>query len=226
MFLIKKKSKINFSPLFHGVRFDRAKSFLNDEVLKPYSKYRKFKGVELRDDHPEYHNSHHYNGWCMTRDFKVSKKFGSVIFVFNRDKLKEKFKIKPRSYSFSLPSAKNFRKESEEFVIGGQINNTYNDLLSLGDKLSDKLDSVYDLLGKLSKRKGVDARIEYLKNIVSEIENKLSSDDLSINSLFFNCCDGKKITRDMIFGYYIVEDNVKKQDISALVEDDLFLGFI
>ena len=50
--------------LYHGISLDNIDSLIEDGILKPYSKMRKFFGVELRDNHKDYQKSHYYSGWC------------------------------------------------------------------------------------------------------------------------------------------------------------------
>ena len=211
--------------LYHGISLDNISSLIEDGILKPYSKMRKFFGVELRDNHKDYHKSHYYSGWCSSRDIDVSKRFGEIILVLNKDKIQHNFKIKPRSYSYSLATGKNFRKEAEEFIIASEINNTFSELSERSDKIYGKVDELEEQLYSENDPDTIKKIEEKIENLLVEAENS------SLQNLFFENCQGRTLNSSHIVGFYVAKnepDSIitkNKNTIRKLAKIVDFLGY-
>lgn len=77
----------------------------------------------LKDDHPDYFKSQFLRGISLTRDFDYAKNWNSVVFEFDQEKLRSKWKISPYNWGYSI--GRGYRqgirakREREEFLITG-----------------------------------------------------------------------------------------------------------
>jgi hypothetical protein len=119
--------KFDVSPLYHAIKSDRAIMALKENRLGGYSFQRFWEGGKrLKDDQPGYEDSSYLRGISTTRDVEYANNWNDVIFVFDKDKLKQKYKIVPYNWGYSIgkgyKQGARMKKEREEFVITG-----YND---------------------------------------------------------------------------------------------------
>ena len=112
------------SVLYHAIKSDRAITALNENKLGGYSIQRTWDGGKrLKDDHPEYDNSNYLRGLSTSRDIEYCAKWNDVIFVFDKEKIKNKYKILPYNWGYSIGRGYNqginAKREREEFIITG-----------------------------------------------------------------------------------------------------------
>ncbi len=120
-FLSEEYSRAN---LYHAIEIDRAKTALETNKLDCYSFQRIWPGWKrLKDDHPDYFKSQFLRGISLTRDFDYAKNWNSVVFEFDQEKLRSKWKISPYNWGYSI--GRGYRqgirakREREEFLITG-----------------------------------------------------------------------------------------------------------
>jgi len=110
----------NRADLYHAIKTKYANIALEKNELDIYSYQRYWaNGKRYKDNEPEYKNSFFYRGLSLTRDINYAKNWASVILVFDTNKLKEKYKIVPYNWGFSIGNItnQNIKKEKEEFLI-------------------------------------------------------------------------------------------------------------
>ena len=107
--------------LYHATSLEFIKPILDSNMLRADTDHL------ISDIYPErrtqYKSKLDYNdrtdtvaGVSLTRDKKFAEAWADVILVFEQNKLKQNYKLKPVSYF--TDDATNNRDESEEFVIG------------------------------------------------------------------------------------------------------------
>lgn len=112
--------------LYHGLEFKYAIAALEKNKLDAYT-FQRFwpDGKRRKDDDPEYQNSYYYRGLSLTRDSKYASGWNNVIFEFNQDALKTKYKIIPYNWGYSIgggyQQGSRVKKEREEFLIVSTI---------------------------------------------------------------------------------------------------------
>lgn len=115
----------NRAKLYHGIKIEYAINALENNKLDTYT-FQRFwpNGKRLKDNDPEYNNSHYYRGLSLTRDIKYAMDWSDIIFVFNTNKLRERYKIIPYNWGYSIGSSKNqnIKREREEFLVTSTIN--------------------------------------------------------------------------------------------------------
>jgi len=131
--------------LYHGVKIEHAVDAIKKGHLEPRTTQRYWEdGRYLKDDHPDYEDSGWLYGWSTSRDKFLASTFGGVLFVFDKDKIKEEFKVQPISWSYRLSQGSQyFKKEREDFIVSHK-----NPLSMRSEKL---LDAYHDYLDSLSE---------------------------------------------------------------------------
>lgn len=112
------------APLYHAIKFDRAKKALQENKLDCYSFQRIWpEGKRLKDDQPGYYNSQYLRGISLTRDFEYAKSWNDIVFEFDQEKLKQKWRIVPYNWGYSIggeyKQGVRMKREREEFLITG-----------------------------------------------------------------------------------------------------------
>jgi hypothetical protein len=112
------------APLYHAIKFDRGKRALYNNKLDCYSFQRTWpEGKRLKDDQPGYYDSQYLRGISLSRDFNYAKNWNDIVFEFDQDKLKHKFKIIPYNWGYSIGGGyiqgDRMKREREEFLITG-----------------------------------------------------------------------------------------------------------
>jgi hypothetical protein len=110
--------------LYHAIKPEYAINSLNTNKLDCYSIQRTWpNGIRLKDDHPEYENSDYLRGLSLTRDIDYAKNWQSIVFVFDQEKLKTKWKLLPYNWGYSIggdyKQGIRAKREKEEFLITG-----------------------------------------------------------------------------------------------------------
>lgn len=116
--------EVSRASLYHAIEFKRALSALSDNKLDCYSFQRICPGGKrLKDDHPDYYNSEYLRGISLTRDFNYAKNWNNIVFEFDQEKLRQKFKIVPYNWGYSVgrgyKQGHRMKREREEFLIVG-----------------------------------------------------------------------------------------------------------
>lgn len=120
---LKKLSNLGVPLLYHAIKSDRAIIALNDNKLGGYSYQRIWgDGKRLKEDSPEYKNSDYLRGISTSRDIEYCAKWNDIIFVFDKEKIKNKYKILPYNWGFHIGNGyrqRSIKREREEFIITG-----------------------------------------------------------------------------------------------------------
>lgn len=116
--------KQGISPIFHAIKHENAVPALLENKLGGYSIQRTWEGGKrLKDDMPGYEESNYLRGISATRDINYANSWNDVIFVFDLNKIKTKYKVVPYNWGYSI--GKGYRQDSrakrerEEFIITG-----------------------------------------------------------------------------------------------------------
>jgi hypothetical protein len=125
-------NKFSVAPLYHAITFDRALKALEENKLGGYSIQRVWNdGKRLKDDQPGYDESDFMRGISTSRDIDYCAKWNDIIFIFDQNKLKTKYKIVPYNWGYSIGHGYNkdsrMKREREEFVITGFSEGQKND---------------------------------------------------------------------------------------------------
>lgn len=135
-----------YNLLYHGLKSKYALLALENNKLNGYSLQRIWKNWKrYQDNHPEYNESDYLRGISTTRDIEYANKFGGgIIFIFDKDKLRTKFKIIPYNWGYNIGNGyiNNIKKEKEEFVITGFDKNYLINSIT-GEKYDDE-DTVFN----------------------------------------------------------------------------------
>ncbi len=112
------------SLIFHAIKCENVISALKENKLGGYSTQRIWDdGKRLKDDMPGYEESNFLRGISATRDIEYANKWNDIIFVFDYDKIKTKYKTIPYNWGYSIGGRyrQNHRskREREEFIITG-----------------------------------------------------------------------------------------------------------
>lgn len=119
--------ELSRAPLYHAIEFRRAENALKNNKLDCYSFQRTWpEGKRLKDDQPGYYDSQYLRGISLTRDFEYAKSWNDIVFQFDQDKLKHKWKIVPYNWGYSIgkgyKQGHRMKREREEFLITGMTN--------------------------------------------------------------------------------------------------------
>lgn len=112
------------APLYHAISFNRCKEALDKNSLDCYSFQRTWPdGKRLKDDQDGYYDSQYLRGISLTRDFEYAKGWNEIVFEFDQDKLKQKWKVVPYNWGYSIGKgyiqSHRMKREREEFLIIG-----------------------------------------------------------------------------------------------------------
>lgn len=119
--------------LYHALQIKKAIEPLRSNSLSGYTKQRFWlDGKRRTDNEADYDSSWWYTGISTTRDKRFAIKWSDIIFEFNREKIKQKYKVIPYAWNYSLKnyytdsnfSPNNYfqhKKEKEDFIVTGRI---------------------------------------------------------------------------------------------------------
>lgn len=120
---LKKLKDLGHSLLYHAIKSDRAIKALTGNKLGEHSFQRTWEGGKrLKDDDPKYEKSDYLRGISTSRDIEYCAKWNDVIFVFDREKIKNKYKILPYNWGYHIGydyNQRSIKREREEFIITG-----------------------------------------------------------------------------------------------------------
>jgi len=121
------KEELSRAALYHAIKFDRAENALKNNKLDCYSFQRTWpEGKRLKDDQPGYYNSQYLRGISLTRDFNYAKSWNDIVFEFDQEKLKQKWKVVPYNWGYSIgrgyKQGDRAKREREEFLVTGTTN--------------------------------------------------------------------------------------------------------
>lgn len=116
--------KFSVAPLYHAIKSDRAIIALEENKLGGYSIQRIWDGGKrLKDDQPGYNDSDFMRGISTSRDIDYCARWNDIIFIFDQNKLKTKYKVTPYNWGYSIGrgyiQGSRMKREREEFVITG-----------------------------------------------------------------------------------------------------------
>lgn len=203
--------------LWHGLNAERALEVLNQGFIKPHSVQRFWSdGMFYEDNHPSYDSSIWCNGWSMSRDLQVAKKFAmrGIIFAFNIQAIKQQFKVVPYSWAGAIPNSSPFsrKKEREEYVLSGGVFQS---------------EAFYEQKAKEIKQEIVNVNKKYKgkekKEKIQNLEKALV--EKSFNHHFY-MPHGKEMSLKNAFGFFISDKSPSKEICEVLENHTLFLGYI
>lgn len=110
--------------IFHAIKHENAIPALEENKLGGYSIQRIWeRGKRLKDDMPGYEESNYLRGISATRDIEYANNWNDIIFVFDLDKIKTKYKVVPYNWGYSIGRGyrqdSRAKREREEFIITG-----------------------------------------------------------------------------------------------------------
>jgi hypothetical protein len=201
----------NENVLFHAVKAEYALEQLTNGFIEGHTHQRYWAdGLRRKDNHPNYEDSYILKGLSTTRDIEYAKRWGQVIYVLDKEKIRNQFKITPYSWGYSIPDSTTpgmgktlfhkfcHKREREEFIILGKIEKSFNQLKQEWEELYNgenepdvfinQNDYVFQKLGKMQLN-------EVLKGIIIVTDND-------------------------------VYNNYKKKEIEAIKEHPKFIGTI
>lgn len=195
--------------LFHGSKIEHAAANLKRGYSIGRTQQRYWDdGRVLKDDHEDYYKSGWMYGWSMTREKNFAGQFSDVLFIFDKNKVKSKFKVKTLSWSYRVSQgAGYFRREREDYVIAGKDPRTDQELKDGFEKYLDDQDEKYDQ-GNRERNKYED-RFQYQEKDFNK--NKLIMDSSTIRGFLIS---------DSIIEIFGKDD----EDIQYLLNHELCLG--
>lgn len=121
---LKKIKDLGILTLYHSITPERAIKALNENKLGGYTQQRTWAGGKrLKDDQTGYYESDYIRGLSTSRDIEYCAGWNNVVFIFDRDKIKNKYKILPYNWGYSIGGGYNqgsrVKREREEFIITG-----------------------------------------------------------------------------------------------------------
>lgn len=122
--------KYSHANLYHAIKIKYALNALEKNALDAYSIQRYWSGGKRKkDNEPDYDDSYFYRGISLTRDKQYAIKWENIIFEFDQQKLKQKYKIIPYNWGYSISNTnrQNYKKEKEEFLIVSKTEKSYPD---------------------------------------------------------------------------------------------------
>ena len=230
--VINKQSDIprfpNTNILYHGIMLHHFLQCLEDGgKLKGRTSQRKFLDGKLRrdrdEDYDDLENLRWMYGWSMSRCLNVSKRFGGVVLVFDRNKIAQRYKIREISWNFTIGNlpitANNHKREKEEFVMSGAI--------GYGPSFLKKKEQLLDLYGEMyDEFEEGEYQDQELKHQLNEMEKVIN---ISFNEMLdLEINQGKTLDiNDAIGIYYFTQEKESENDIpDAISQHPLFLGVI
>lgn len=145
-FLERKLHKQYKESLWHAMKIENALLAIKDDSLTPYTNHRVWRdGLKRKDNDPQYEDSLWVTGWSLTRDKNFALNWGPIILEFDKEEIKQNFKIMQISWNYSIPNINaNHKKEREEFVLSGGIKMSINDFKKKGEELDELYDQLLD----------------------------------------------------------------------------------
>lgn len=137
------KELYKFKGLWHGVQFKNVLNIFEKKCLESRTTQRYWKdgGFVYDNDRAEYEKSFFLKGWSTTRNKDYAMAWGDVVFLLDEEKIKRDFEVRPIAWNATIPSAFDFKKETEEFIVSNRIPMTYEEIeeeyYQIGDDLYD-----------------------------------------------------------------------------------------
>lgn len=162
--------------LYHATKIENAIKNLRDNSIKGYTSQRAWPdGVVRKDDDPLYDQHHILKGISTTRDFDFAKKFAGIVYVLDKDLIRQRYKIVPYNWGYLIGGGyiqTDKKREREEFVILNVLKKSYNELIDEweqkyihyddGDEPEDFIDKFDYMFQPIGELKPLD---KYLKGI-------------------------------------------------------------
>ncbi|ASV44124.1 hypothetical protein PBI_SCTP2_109 [Salicola phage SCTP-2] len=157
------EAPISKNLLYHGVRIEYAVEQLKNNSIEGHTNQRVwYDGLRRTEDDPEYQQSWTLSGLSATRDISIASGFGDVIYVFNRDKINDNYKIIPYNWGYHISKKLNsdsknddferirkasHKREKEEFIITGLTKRSFEQAREMWGELSEiESDEEYERL--------------------------------------------------------------------------------
>lgn len=218
-FLDRKLHRQYKESLWHAMSIENALSAINDGALTPHTSHRVWRdGVKRKDNHPEYEDSLWATGWSLTRDKNFALKWGPIILEFDKQEIKNNFKIMQISWNYTIPKINtDHKKEREEFVLSGAIKQSTNFYKQRGEAFDAEYDELYDkkLDGKITveeqRRLEIAEKYNWFEEWKSPVGKKLP---LERN------CIGIYLSKEKF------DTGLFNDDIQKIKDHKLFKGFL
>ena len=205
----------NKNILFHALSPEYALIALEKNILEGRCTQRYWvDGLRRKDDNPLYESSYWMKGFSCTRDFDFAKNWNAVVFVFDKDKIKESKKIIPYAWNYGRSKCiPNHKKEREEFVLLKKLKSTL--------KNKENPEFAKELTEALNYSDSSEEYQDYLK----DLQKRADYTDVNRAKL----PEGSIQLEKIILGFYICNDRKKyftQDTLDKLTKNKLFLGFI
>lgn len=165
--------KFDSPVLFHGSEHEHAASNLQLGHIKARTVQRYWEdGHTYKDDHEKYESSGWMFGWSMTRERNMAGSWKNVVFVFDRDKVKSQYKVKPLSWSYRVSQgSRYYKQEREDYVIGGKDPRSTEDLRHeyenyMDNNLNNEYEDYFDYQNATRPEKKLDINEKNLKGFL------------------------------------------------------------
>ena len=209
------KQFLNKNILFHALKFEYALNALRDDKIQGRTTQRYWKdGLRRKDNDPQYEDSFWMKGFSCTRDFEFAKNWGAIVFVFDKDKIKESKKIVPYAWNYMRKHCTpDHKKEREEFVI----------LKKLESTLKNKENPIFaqELKEALAHEDSSEDYQCYLQDLLKR------ADYCDVERA--KKPEGELKLSDILLGFYICKDRTSyysKEELEKLTENPYFITFI
>lgn len=221
--------------LYHGMQMHHFESLLDhDGYFYPNTTQRCYLDGRMRrdrdDDYDDITHLRWVYGWSMSRCINVSKRFGEIIWVFDRDVLARNHKIRTISWNYTIGSiplySLDHKKEKEEFICSGAIGHgpTFNIYRKTYYDIYDDLMDEIDDLNRLGKP--VPDELKKRLDEADEITGTGVDEMMSLEKK-----QGRRIHINQAIGFYIVpmDDRFSKENPDYYLEamnHEKFLGLV
>lgn len=161
-----KNFKLCDNPLYHGVKIENAVKILDEKVLSARTTQRYWPdGIRRKDKDPEYESSFIMKGWSTSRDFYFAGAWSGVVFVLDKEEIKNNFEIMPISWNYSMAGLRDHKKEREEFIIARKTGMSFDDFRDQHERKRDELYDKYEETGDktILKELKYNDYLDYLK---------------------------------------------------------------
>lgn len=209
-FLVQKNKKFisqNVDIIFHGLKHEFIEKILDQDYIEPKTYQRYWKdGFRRKENWNDYEDSYWKSGWSMTRDINVALNFGSIVFAFDKNKIKQHFKVEPFAWNYHFSDEYainiNHKKEREEFVVSEYTEISIGLIEKRKKELEEKiLPAMYEEYKKMAKETTEDkkARKKYKELIKKEEEFLISK-----SNTLLDIPRGKKLNlSENMLGFYL-----------------------
>lgn len=144
--------RFNSNVLYHGISHENFEKWLFLESKIGTTSQRYWHDGKIRDDSSlDYEDSYWMFGWSMSRDKYLASKFADVLIIFDKNYIKNRFEIRPLSWSYRVSKGSGyFKREREDFIVGYKNKETFEETK---EKFMEHRDKCFELMENKSNDK-------------------------------------------------------------------------